>query len=376
MKDFIPVSEPYLKGNESKYLEECIKSGWISSEGPFVREFEKKISDRVGRKHAIAVTNGTAALDASVEALGIKKGDEIIVPTFTIISCLHQIIRCGAKPVLVDSDPYTWNMDVSQIEQKITTRTKAIMAVHIYGLTVDVDPILFLAKKYNLFVIEDAAEAIGQTYKGKECGSFGHISIFSFYPNKNITTGEGGMIFTDNDDLAEKCRKLRNLYFDNSNRFVHQELGWNLRMTNMQASLGLAQLEQLDTILSKKRSLGKLYQELLSNIKGLQLPLIHTDFSTNVYWVFGILLKDLYRIDARQLREHLFNKGIGTRPFFYPMHLQPVFKKLDLFKNTTFPVSENLYEKGLYLPSSIGLKTIQIEKVCNELKTILNQYRK
>ena len=376
MEDFIPVNEPYLNGNEFSYLKKCIETGWISSEGPFVREFEKKMAYRIGRKHAIAVTNGSSALDASIEALGIQKGDEIIVPTFTIISCLNQIIRCGAIPVLVDSDPLTWNMDVTDIEHKITNRTKAIMAVHIYGLTVDMDPIISIAKKYNLFVIEDAAEAIGQTYKGRECGSFGHISTFSFYPNKHITTGEGGMIFTDSDDLANKCRKLRNLYFDNSNRFVHDGIGWNLRMTNIQAGLGIAQLENLDTVLAKKRSLGKLYHELLSNIKGIQLPLVNTDFSNNVYWVFGILLKDSYQINARQLREYLFSKGVGTRPFFYPMHLQPVFRKLNLFGGKSFPVSEMLYKQGLYLPSGAGLENIKIEKVCNQLISILNAYRK
>lgn len=205
----IPVNEPLLDGNEKKYLMQCIDTGWISSEGPFVREFEEKFAARMGRKHGIAVCNGTAALDAAVEALGIGLGDEVILPTFTIISCALQIVRSGATPVLVDADPLTWNMDVTQIEAKITPRTKAIMVVHIYGLPVDMDPVLDIANRYGLKIIEDAAEVIGQTYKGKPCGSFGEISTVSFYPNKHVTTGEGGMILTDDDELAETCRSLQ-----------------------------------------------------------------------------------------------------------------------------------------------------------------------
>lgn len=217
MTTFIPVNEPVLKGNEKKYL--------ISSEGPFVKTFENNFSKTVNRQYAISVSNGTAALDVAIEALGIGQDDEVILPTFTIISCMTQIIRSGAKPVLVDSDPSTWNMDVTQIEQKITPKTKAIMAVHIYGLPVDLDPILELAKKYNLYVIEDAAQMLGQTYKGKPCGSFGDISTFSLYPNKHITTGEGGMVVTNNEKLAETCQSLRNLCFQANNRFVHDLLG-------------------------------------------------------------------------------------------------------------------------------------------------------
>jgi len=270
MGDFIPVNEPLLDGNEKKYLLECIESGWISSEGPFVKEFEQKFAGRIGRKHAIAVTNGTAALDTAVEALGIGPADEVILPTFTIISCIIQIVRSGATPVLVDSDPLTWNMNVTQIESKITPRTKAIMVVHIYGLPVDMDPVLDIAKRHGLKIIEDAAEMHGQTYRGKPCGSFGDISTFSFYPNKHITTGEGGMIVTDDDVLAETCRSLRNLCFQPQKRFVHERLGWNLRMTNLQAALGLAQLERLDEFVARKRAMGERYTELLKSINGLE----------------------------------------------------------------------------------------------------------
>ena len=243
---FIPVNVPLLVGNEKRYLEECIDSGWISSEGPFVERFEQGIAERVERKHAVAVTSGTAALDVAVEALGIRSGDEVIVPTFAIISCINQVLRSGAKPIFVDCDRATWNMDVSAIAEKISDRTKAIMVVHTYGLPVDLDPILALAERHGLKVIEDAAEMLGQTYRDRPCGSFGDISIFSFYPNKHVTSGEGGMVLTDDSDLAERCRALRNLCFRPDRRFVHDQLGWNYRMTNLQAAVGLAQLEQLD----------------------------------------------------------------------------------------------------------------------------------
>lgn len=363
MNDFIPVNEPLLDGNERKYLIECIETGWISSEGPFIKEFEQKFAAYVGRKHGIAVSNGTAAIDAAVEALGISPGDEVILPTFTIISCIAQIVRSGATPVLVDSDPITWNMDVTQIEAKITSRTKAIMVVHIYGLPVDMDPVLELAKRYNLKVIEDAAELQGQTYKGKSCGSFGDISTFSFYPNKHITTGEGGMIVTDDDELAETCRSLRNLCFMPEKRFVHERLGWNLRMTNMQAALGLAQLERLDKFVTRKRHMGAMYTTLLSGISGVQLPLPYVDYAKNIYWVFGLLIDESSGLDAQAAMKQLAGKGIGTRPFFYPMHQQPVLKKLGLFEGASMPVAERLYRQGFYIPSGLALGDEQIERV-------------
>ena len=227
LPQFIPVNEPLLNGNEEKYLIECIRTGWISSEGPFIKKFEEQFAERMGRKYGIAVCNGSVALDAAVTALDIGQGAEVIIPTFTIISCAAAIVRAGAIPVVVDCDPTTWNIDVNQIEARITTRTKAIMAVHIFGLPVDMDTLLALAQNYGLKVIEDAAEMHGQNYKGKPCGSFGDISTFSFYPNKHITTGEGGMILTNDPMLADKCRLLRNLYFKPEQRFMHDQLGWN-----------------------------------------------------------------------------------------------------------------------------------------------------
>ena len=367
---FIPVNVPSLSGNERKYLLECIDSGWISSEGPFVEEFEKKFAARMGRKHGIAVSNGTAALDAAVEALGIGPGDEVIVPTFTIISCLNQIVRNGATPVLVDSDPVTWNMDVTQIRDKITERTKAIMAVHTYGLPVDMDPVLEIAAEFNLKVIEDAAEVHGQTYKGRPCGGMGDISTFSFYPNKHITTGEGGMILTDDDQIAEDCRSLRNLCFEPEERFVHRRLGWNMRLTNLQAAIGLAQLEQLDEFISRKRAMGKLYNDFLSDCPMLQLPLIKTDYAENIYWVFGMLLKNS-RLIAADAAILLIKRNVGTRRFFCPMHLQPVFKARGMFTDERFPVSESLWRNGLYLPMGLGQNLADFECAAQSLLKII-----
>ena len=369
---FIPVNDPILGGNEKKYLNECINTGWISSEGPFVTKFEETFASMVGRKYGIAVANGTAALDIAVEALGIGPGDEVILPTFTIISCIHQIIRSGGTPVLVDSDPITWNIDVAQIEDNITPRTKAIMVVHTYGLPVDMDPVIELAKKYELKIIEDAAELIGQTYCGKPCGSFGDISTFSFYPNKHITTGEGGMMVIDDDQLAEKCRSLRNLCFQPEKRFVHEHLGWNYRFTNLQAAIGLAQLEKLDEHIQLKRSMGQLYSELLRDIQGLQLPLEKTDYAENIYWVYGIVVDNSLPFNAKEAMRRLNEMGVGNRPFFWPMHEQPVFNKMGLFKNEDYPVAERIARRGFYVPSGLNMNKDKITEVVKAIKLIID----
>lgn len=371
MSNFIPVNEPLLDGNEKAYLMQCIETGWISSEGPFVKEFEDRLSARVGRRYGVAVTNGTAALDAAVEALGIKRGDEVIVPAFTIISCISQIVRAGAKPVLVDSDAVTWNMDVDQIESKITPRTRAIMAVHTYGLPVDMDRVLTIAARHDLAVIEDAAEMHGQTYRSKPCGSFGNISTFSFYPNKHITTGEGGMILTDDESLADACASLRNLCFQPHKRFVHARLGWNLRMTNLQAALGLAQLERLDEFVQRKRRMGLLYTELLQDLTSVQLPLAETDYAQNVYWVFGLVLADDAGLDAETAMARLAEARVGTRPFFCPMHLQPVLRSLGLFEGERYPVAEQLYRLGFYIPSGMALSVEQMERAAAAVRKVL-----
>jgi perosamine synthetase len=364
MNDFIPVNTPLLDGNEKKYLLECIETGWISSEGPFIKEFEQRFAARVNRKHGIAVCNGTAALDAAIEALGIEAGDEVIMPTFTIISCVGQIVRAGATPVLVDSDPVTWNMDVSQIEGKITARTKAIMIVHIYGLPVDIDPVLEIAKRHGLKVLEDSAQMHGQTYKGRPCGSFGDISTFSFYSNKHITTGEGGMIVTDDDQLAEACRSLRNLCFQAERRFVHERLGWNMRMTNLQA-------ERLDEFVDRKRLMGEKYERRLRNVAGIQRPLETTSYAKNIYWVYGVVLEDTIPFDAEQSMLRLRKKGIGSRPFFWPMHEQPVLRRKGMFTQEIYAVAERLARRGFYLPSGMALSDQEIDRVARGLEESL-----
>lgn len=369
--DFVPVNEPLLDGNEKKYLSECIDTGWISSEGPFIKQFEEKFSACVDRKHGVSVCNGTAALDAAIEALGIGPGDEVIMPTFTIISCVGQIVRAGAKPVLVDSDPDTWNMDVSQVEAKITSRTKAIMVVHIFGLPTDMDPLLDIASRHELKVLEDAAEVHGQAYKGRPCGSFGDIGTFSFYANKHVTTGEGGMIVTDDDQLAEDCRSLRNLCFQPQKRFVHERLGWNMRMTNLQGALGLAQLERLDEFVARKRRMGRYYTELLTGLPGVQLPLARTDYAENVYWVYGLVLDQSLGIQAEEVMKLLASKGIGTRPFFHPMHQQPVLKKMGLFEGDAHPVAERLSRQGFYIPSGMALTDEQMDRTAETVRQVL-----
>ena len=366
MSRMVPVNTPLLAGNEKKYLLECIETGWISSEGEFIKKFEQGFSAYVDRKYGVAVCNGSAALDIVIQALKIGEGDEVIMPTFTIISPAVSVIRTGAVPVLVDSDPDTWNMDVSQIESKITPRTKAILVVHIYGLPVDMDPILDLCKKYNLKLIEDAAEMHGQTYKGKKCGSFGDISIFSFYPNKHITTGEGGMIVTNDQHLKERCELLRNLAFDpKGRRFVHEEIGWNYRMTNMQAAIGLAQLENITKHVEKKHAIGSLYNQRLKDIKGFKLPLASTSYAENIYWVYAMVADTEEK--CRTMVAALTERRIGTRPFFWCMHEQPVFLKMGLFREHKFPHAEKMARNGFYLPSGLGLTTEDIEYVSEQV---------
>lgn len=368
---FIPVNEPLLDGNEKKYLQECIDTGWISSEGPFVERFETEFAAYCGRKHGIAVCNGTAALETAAAALGIGPGDEVIMPSFTIISCAIAVIRTGAKPVFVDSDPYTWNMDVSQIESRITERTKAIMAVHVYGLPAEMNRIESIAGRYGLKIIEDAAEQIGQTCFGKTCGSFGDVSAFSFYPNKHITTGEGGMVLTDSDEVAGKCRSYRNLCFRSDRRFVHTELGYNFRMTNLQAALGVAQLERISSFIKRKREIGAMYDSLLKDVKGIRLPLPATDYAASIYWVYGVVLEKHTGLNAREAMKQLAEKGIGTRPFFYPLHSQPVLIEMGIAGSERLPVAEELGEMGFYLPSGLALKDEEIVSSAEALKAIL-----
>jgi perosamine synthetase len=367
----IPVNTPLLDGNERRYLLECLDTGWISSEGPFVERFEQAMATACGRSSGIAVANGSAALDIAVAAAGIGPGDEVIMPAFTIISPAASVCRAGARPVLVDSDPVTWNMDVRQIESRITPRTRAILVVHIYGLPVEMTPILQIAQKHGLLIIEDAAEMHGQTYRSRPCGSFGDLSIFSFYPNKHVTTGEGGMVLTNDRALAERCRSLRNLCFLPQRRFVHEELGWNYRMTNLQAALGLAQLESLDRHVVRKRQIGQMYQQHLAGLPNVQLPLERTDYAENIYWVFGLVPDTERAASSEAIMRGLGQLGIGTRPFFWPMHLQPVFQKRGWFTGENYPVAERLGRRGFYIPSGLGLQDEEIPLVADAVRKVI-----
>ena len=370
----VKVNEPLISGNEKKYLLKCLSSGYISSGGSFVREFENKFAKKVNRKYGISVSNGTAAIQLAFESLNLKKGDEVILPSFTIISCILPVIRAGLTPVLVDSDLKTWNMDVNQVEKKITSKTKVIIAPHIYGLPIDMDPLLKIAKKNKIKIIEDAAEVLGLKYKNKECGSFGDVSTFSFYANKHITTGEGGMIVTNSKEIAEKCRSLRNICFNNERRFLHYELGWNYRFTNIQAAIGLAQLEKLNKFIVKKRNIGKIYNKKIPKNKIFETPLDKKNYAKNIYWVYGLLVKKKSPISMNSLMKKLKESGIETRNFFWPLHKQPVLKKMGLFKNVKLPVSEYLAKNGLYLPSGLGMTSLQQKYVINKIKKIILKY--
>ena len=364
----IPVCEPTLKGNELKYATEAIQSGWISSAGPFITRFEQEFSKYCGVKHGIACSNGTTALHLALEACGIGEGDEVILPAFTMIASCNAILYARATPVLVDSELQTWNMDVSKIEEKITKKTKAIMVVHTYGHPVDMDKVNAIAKKHKLIVIEDAAEAHGAEYKGKKAGSLSDIACFSYYANKLVSCGEGGMVITNNDKWAERAKNLRNHFFGKK-RFIHEEIGYNYRMTNVQAAIGCAQLERIEDLVNARRKNAQLYNSLLKNVKGITLP-PEASWAKNVYWMYGILVQPEFGLTMPQLCEALMQKGVETRTFFIGMHKQPCYKKLHL--SGSYKNSDELESKGLYLPSSSHLTKEQITFIAQSIKDIQN----
>lgn len=365
----IYVNKPLFLGNESKYLLNCIKTGWISSDGPYVKKFEESFAKFINRKFATTVSNGSVALEIALRALKLEKNSEVILPSFTIISCCNAIINAGLKPVLVDCDSKTWNMNVEEVKKKISKKTRAIMIVHIYGITVDVDPILAFAKYKKLKIIEDASEMHGQKYKKKRCGTFGDVSTFSFYVNKHITTGEGGMILTNKKKIYDEILRLKNLYFGKgTNRFKHKGIGWNQRFTNLQAAIGLAQLERIHQIVKKKYSIGEYYTKKLKILSNkLNLPLKKTIYCKNIFWVYGLVIKNNIKINAEFVINALRKKGIECRPFFYPMHLQPIYKKMKIFKNLKYPISETISKKGFYIPSGLGIEKREQDKVINVL---------
>jgi perosamine synthetase len=366
----IPVNEPVITQRDVELVTHALTSGWISGAGPHIEQFEERWAAYCGRKHGIAVANGTVALQLAVSLLDLQPGDEVIMPTFTIISCALPVVLANAVPVLVDSDPGTWTMDVTQLASKVTPRTRAIMPVHIYGHPVDMQPVLDLAQQHNLAVIEDAAEAHGALYNQTVCGSFGTASCFSFYANKLVTTGEGGMVLVDDDQLAQRARSLRNLAFGPPRRFVHHELGFNYRLTNLQAALGLAQLERIEHIVERKRWLGRAYTERLQDLPGIELQ-VQQPWARSVYWMYGLVLRDETGLTATELAQRLNDRGVDTRPFFYPMHEQPALKERGLFQGEHFPVAERLARQGLYLPSGLALQECDIDRVCQAVREAL-----
>lgn len=350
-KRMIPVSEPDIGLEERKALLDAFDSSWISSKGYYIEKFEREFADFVGVRHAITTSNGTVSLHLILLALGIGPGDEVIVPTFTYIASVNSIRYVGATPVFVDSEPDTWNIDPEDVKRKITDRTKAIMTVHIYGHSVDIDPLLEICVKKRLYLIEDSAEATGTLYKGKHVGSFGIAGSFSFFGNKTITTGEGGMVVTNNEDLAKKIRKLKNQGNSDCKRYWHDVIGYNYRMTNLQAAIGYAQLKRVNELVGKKRQIAKWYKKYLKH-ELIQHPL-EKEYCKNSYWMYSILLNSTLG-DKRELIMELLLKefGIETRPFFYPAHLLPMYKNIT---KASFPVVESFYFRGINLPSSTKL---------------------
>ena len=370
---FIPVNTPKIFSQEKKLVVQALSTGWISSEGPFVKKFEENFSKFNKRRYGVAVSSGTAALEIVIKSLNLKKGDEVIIPTFTIISSVMCLIKQGLKPVLVDSDIKNWNMSIEETIKKINKKTKAIIITHIYGFPVDMQKIIKIANKKKIIIIEDAAEMIGQKYKKRICGSFGSVSTFSFYANKHITTGEGGMIVTNDKKIYEKCKSLRNLCFGTKgNRFNHNDIGWNYRFTNIQAAIGLGQLKNINWIVKRKKEIGRRYIKKLINNKNIIIQKNKNSYSENIFWVFGILLKKNYKFKRDFITRKLLKHNIQTRNFFYPMHKQTILLKKGIFKkNNKFPNAEYLAKSGFYLPSGLALTNKEIDFICDKVNKII-----
>jgi len=364
MRFKIPVAEPELGEEELKNVLEAVKSGWISSKGSFVHEFERKFAEYIGVKYAIAVMNGTVALHLALVALGIGRGDEVLIPDLTFISPASMTALTGATPVFVDVHPKYWCMDPENVERKITPKTKAMIVVHLYGHPADVGPLLKIAKEHNIYVIEDCAEAHGAEYKGQKVGSFGTISCFSFYANKIVTTGEGGICLTNNEEFADKIRLLHDHGMRPERRYWHETLGFNYRMTNLQAAVGVAQLKKIDEFIRRKRKIADIYNESLRNVNGITLP-PEMSWAKNVYWMYSILIEDSFALTRDELMRKLEKEGVETRLFFYPIHTLPSYES-----NESFTVSEELCRRGLNLPSSVKLKKEEAEKVTNLIKKL------
>jgi len=361
MREMIPVAEPALIGNEKNYVLDCIESTWISSNGLYIERFEQAFAEFCGVNYAISITNGTAALHTALLASGLGTGDEVIVPTLTYISTANAVRFCGATPIFIDCEPGTWNINPKLIEYKITSKTKCIIPVHLFGHPVDMEPICDLARRYDLFVIEDAAEAHGAEYKGQKVGSIGDAAIFSFYGNKIITTGEGGMIVTNDEALALRARQLKGQGQDFSKRYWFPIIGFNYRMTNIQAAIGLAQLENADWHIARRREVASWYKERLSGVESVciqsELP-----YAKNVYWMNSLVLKPSSRIGRTELIEALASRGIETRPFFFPIHTMPMYSSHN--HTDRYPVAEVVSARGLNIPSSANLTIEEIDYIC------------
>ena len=363
---FIPVNRPLITEDDVFNVQAAMTQGWISSDGPYVEDFEARMAALFKRKYAIAVSNGTFAVDAVIESMNLAPGDEVILPTLTIISCLSQVLRTGATPVFVDCDKRTYNVSAEDVIGAITEKTKLIILVNIYGLTVDYDPILKEASARGISVLEDVAQSIGVYYKEKITGSLCDFSTISLFANKNITTGEGGMIFTDDVKKADEFRRLRNLAFDLKHRFVHHSLGWNGRLTTMQAALGISQLSKLQSSLERRKRIANLYNELLRDDLPIRKPLKKTAFAENGYWVYAITIKFSHFKSAHEYIEYLSANNIGARPFFFPLHKQPVLRRFRI-EHKELPIASELYNCGLYLPSGLGNTDMEIATVAEFL---------
>lgn len=368
----IPVWEPLLDGNEEAYVLDCVRSGWISSEGKYVRGFEEAMSRSCGAAHGVACSSGTTAIHLALTALGIGPGDEVIVPCFNLIVGVTAVMWCGARAVLVDSDPDTWCLDAARFEERITRRTKAILAVHMYGHPCDMDAILAVARRHDLRVVEDVAEAHGALYKGRPVGALGDAGCYSFYGNKILTTGEGGMVVTNDPALAARLRLLRNQAFEEP-RFVHRVVGYNYRLSNLQSAVGLAQCERLEHKVARKREIAAWYSEALAGEAGLQLP-AEAPWARSVYWMYGVVLPAGRDGARNEVMRRLKAAGIETRPFFHPMHLQPVFQSGDDARypdvHGSYPVAERLGRDGLYLPSSLTLTREDVQFISEALSRV------
>ena len=370
MSDFIPVCEPLLGGNEVKYVTEAVQSGWISSSGKYVTHFEEAFANYCGVKYGVAVCNGTVAIHLALAALGIGKGDEVIIPSFTMIATAFAVCYTGAKPVFVDADKDTWNIDVNKIEEKITPHTKAIIPVHVFGNTCDMDAICTIAKKHNLYIIEDAAEAHGAEFGGKKTGSFSDIASFSFFANKNLTTGEGGMVVTDNEEFYKKCKYFKNMCFplDAPRVYSHNDIGFNYRMSNLHAAIGLAQTEKADEYRDMRIHNAELYKNYLSDCKGIIFQKNQPN-GLNVHWMNTIVINpDEYGHTKDELIEHLKENGIDTRLLFVSMSRQKSLKNFGCDCSGDYPVTDWLTENGFYLPSASSLTEDQIKHICEVLK--------